>query len=196
MNKPNPEVDGYFSRAKKWQEELARLRTILLDSPLTEELKWYQPCYTLQGKNVLLIHGLKDAFALAFLKGSLMQDEHGLLTKPGENTQSGRWMKFSSLQEVVEREAIVRAYVQEAVEIERSGREVVLKTTADYAVPDELQRKLDTSPNFRHAFDALTPGRQRGYLLHFAAPKQSKTRAARIEKWTPQILNGRGMHDR
>lgn len=196
MNKPNPEVDGYFHRAKKWQEELARLRAILLDSPLTEELKWDQPCYTLQGKNVLLIHGLKDAYALAFLKGALLRDEHGLLTRPGENTQSGRWMKFSSLQEVVEREAVVRDYVQEAIEVERSGREVVLKTTADYAVPEELQRKLDTSPNFRHAFDGLTPGRQRGYLLHFAAPKQSRTRTARIEKWTPQILNGKGMHDR
>ena len=196
MNTPNPEVDGYFSRAKKWQEELARLRVLLLDSPLTEELKWYQPCYTLQGKNVLIIHGLKDACALAFLKGALMEDEHGLLTKPGENTQSGRWMKFSSVQEVVGREAIVRAYVQEAVDIERAGREVVMKTTADYAVPEELQRKLDTSPNLRHAFEALTPGRQRGYLLHFATPKQSKTRAARIEKWTPQILNGKGIHDR
>lgn len=196
MNKPNPQVDGYFSRAKKWQELLTHLRTILLYGPLTEELKWGQPCYTLQGKNVLLIHGLKDACALAFLKGALLRDEHGLLSKPGQNTQSGRWMKFSSPQEVSERDAIVRAYVQEAVEVERAGLEVVLKTTADYAVPEELQRKLDTSPNLRHAFDALTPGRQRGYLLHFAAPKQSKTRAARIEKWTPQILNGKGIHDR
>ena len=195
-DRTDPAADAYYHEVERWREELAALRTILLDSPLTEELKWLQPCYTLRGKNVLLVHTLKNAVALAFLKGALLQDPHGLLTKPGENTQSGRWMKFSSLQEVTARTAVVRAYVHKAVAVEEAGQEVVLKTTADYAIPAELQHKLDTSLNLRHAFEALTPGRQRGYLLHFAAPKQAKTRVARIEKWTPQILQGKGIHDR
>ena len=191
----DPAVDDYFNGAERWREELAALRTILHDTPLTEELKWLQPCYTLGGKNVLLVHALKDACALAFLKGALLKDLHGLLTKPGENTQAGRWMKFSSVREITECESVLRDYLQEAVEVEKAGLEVSYKQTADYAVPAELQTKLDTAPNFRAAFEALTPGRQRGYLLHFAAPKQSKTRAARVEKWTPQILRGKGMHD-
>ena len=163
----DPAVDAYFEGAERWRDELAKLRTILHDTPLTEELKWLQPCYTFEGKNVILIHALKNACALAFLKGALLEDAHGLLTKPGANTQSGRWMKFSSVEEI-----------------------------ADYEIPAELQTKLDTTPAFKAAFDALTPGRQRGYLLHFCAPKQSKTRAARIEKCTPQILRGKGFHDR
>lgn len=191
----DPAVDDYFNGAERWREELAALRTILRDTPLTEELKWLQPCYTLGGKNVLLVHTLKDACALAFLKGALLKDPHGLLVKPGENTQAGRWMKFSSLQQIAGCEAVLREYLQEAVEVEKAGLDVSYKGTADYPVPAELQFKLDTAPHFRAAFEALTPGRQRGYLLHFAAPKQAKTRAGRIEKWTPQILCGRGMHD-
>ena len=196
MNGTNHKVDEYVAKAKKWQEELEKLRTILLSCGLTEELKWYQPCYTFQDKNVFIIHGLKDACALAFLKGALLEDAHGLLVRPGENTQSGRWMKFSSVREIVEKESVLREYVFEAIEVERSGLVIAYKKTSDYQVPAELQNKLDQAPALRAAFEALTPGRQRGYLLHFAAPKQSKTRAARVEKWTPQILSGKGMHDR
>ncbi len=139
---------------------------------------------------------MKNACALAFLKGALLEDAHGLLTKPGENTQAGRWVKFSSVDEITGRETIIRDYLFEAIEVERAGLEVSYKETSDYAVPTELQAKLDAAPDFRAAFDALTPGRQRGYLLHFAAPKQTRTRAARVEKWTPQILRGKGLHDR
>ena len=191
----DPAVDAYFEEAARWRDELAKLRTILRGTPLVEELKWLQPCYTLEGKNVLLIHALKDACALAFLKGALLEDAHCLLTKPGENTQAGRWMKFSSVEELADRATIIRNYVFEAIEVERAGLEVSYKQTSDYEVPKELQTKLDADLAFKAAFNALTPGRQRGYLLHFSAPKQSKTRASRIEKWTPQILVGKGMHD-
>ena len=192
----DPAVDAYFEEAERWHGELAKLRTILRGTPLTEELKWLQPCYTFEGKNVILIHALKNTCALAFLKGALLEDAYGLLTKPGENTQAGRWMKFSSVEQINERETIIRNYLFEAIEVERAGLDIVYKKISDYAVPAALQSKLDAPPDFKAAFDALTPGRQKGYLLHFAAPKQSKTRTARIEKWTPQILGGKGMHDR
>lgn len=192
----DPAVDAYYAEAPRWRDELAALRTILLATPLTEELKWLQPCYTLGDKNVLLVHSLKDACVLAFLKGALLTDPHGLLTKPGANTQAGRWMKFSSLREVAEREGAIRAYVLEAVEVEKAGLEVEYKQTSDLEVPAELRARWNEVPALKMAFHALTPGRQRGYLLHFSAPKQAKTRLARIERWTPQILEGRGIHDR
>ena len=195
MDGASPKVDAYVSDGKGWQAELGQLRAIILGCGLTEELKWDQPCYTLGGKNVLLIHRLKEACALAFLKGALLEDADGLLVKPGANTQSGRWLKFASVQEVVEKENVLRTYIHEAIEVERAGLEVAYKKTEDYPVPQELQAKLAADPALKTAFEALTPGRQRGYLLHFAAPKQSKTRVARIEKWTPQILKGRGLHD-
>ena len=190
-----PEVDAYIDKAEQWQEELRKLRTIILGCGLTEQIKWDQVCFTWEGKNVLLIHELKESCALAFLKGALLEDAKGLLVKPGENTQSNRWLKFASVREIVEFESVVQAYVHEAIEVEKAGLEVRYKETSEFAVPEELQRKLADDLTFKAAFEALTPGRQRGYLLHFASPKQSKTRAARIEKALPRILDGKGMHD-
>jgi uncharacterized protein YdeI (YjbR/CyaY-like superfamily) len=195
MNRTNPDVDGYFSKAKKWQKELKKLRRIILDCGLTEELKWYQPCYTFQKSNVAIIHGLKESCALAFFKGVLLNDANGILVKPGENTQSGRWIKFTSVREIVEMEAIVKAYIHEAIEVEKAGLKVTLKKTSDFIIAEEFQNHLDENPALKTAFEALTPGRQRAYLLHFSAPKQSKTRVSRVEKCMPQILNGKGLND-
>jgi uncharacterized protein YdeI (YjbR/CyaY-like superfamily) len=195
MNTMNPDVNAFFSNAKRWQEEMEKLRTICLDCGLTEELKWDQPCYTLHGRNVVIIGELKDNCALSFFKGALLYDAEGLLLAPGEHTQSGRWIKFSSVKQIAELEPVLKAYIYEAIEVEKAGLKVQLKTTADFPVPEEFQQKLDAMPALRTAFYALTPGRQRGYLLHFAAPKQSKTRKARVEKYIPQILSGKGLND-
>jgi len=191
----NPQVNDFFTKAEKWQAEMQKLRSICLDCGLTEELKWGQPCYTLHNSNVVIIGELKESCALSFFKGALLYDAEGLLIKPGEHTQSGRWIKFTSVREIVEMEPILKAYIFEAIEVEKAGMKVTLKTTADYIVPEEFQNKLDAMPALKTAFYALTPGRQRAYLLHFSAPKQSKTRDARVEKWIPQILSGKGLID-
>jgi uncharacterized protein YdeI (YjbR/CyaY-like superfamily) len=191
----NPKVDVYINKAKKWQPEMKKLRSIILHCQLTEELKWGKPSYTLQKKNVVIIIALKEHCALAFCKGALLKDANGFLTKIGENSQAGRWMKFSSVQQIVEMEPVLNAYIHEAIEAEKAGLEVTYKKTADFPVPEELKNKLDESPSLKTAFDALTPGRQRGYLLYFSAAKQTKTRTSRVEKCTPQILKGKGLND-
>ncbi len=191
----NLQVNDYISKSEKWPKELERLRMICLDCGLTEELKWDQPCYTFQHRNVVIIGELKDHCVLSFFKGALLYDAEVILLKPGEHTQSGRWIKFSNIQQIVEMEPILKAYIYEAIEVEKAGLKVTLKTTADFIIPGEFQNKLDAMPALNTAFYALTPGRQRAYLLHFAAPKQSKTREARVEKYIPQILSGKGLID-
>jgi uncharacterized protein YdeI (YjbR/CyaY-like superfamily) len=194
-SKANPKVDAFIANAKKWQEEFKKARSILLDSELTEEFKWGGPCYTFQGKNVVIINGLKESCALAFFKGALLKDVHGVLTRPGEHTQSGRWFKFASLREIAEMRSILKAYIREAIEVEKSGLKLKLRKTSDLKFPEELQIVLDEFPDFKAAFERLTPGRQRAYIYHFAAPKQSKTRESRVQKFMPQILKGKGLLD-
>jgi len=195
MNGMNPKVDGFFQQAEKWQEEMERLRAAVLDCGLTEELKWGKPCYTFQDSNVVIIQGFKEYCALLFCKGALLSDAEGLLIQQTENVQAARQLRFTNLREVVEREPIVKACVFEAIEVEKAGLEVSYKSTSEFKMPEEFQRKLEKNAALKKAFAALTPGRQRGYLLHFSSAKQSKTREARVEKWTPQILNGKGMDD-
>jgi len=190
----NPDVDEYLSKARQWQEELVTLRAIVLDTPLTEEWKWRAPCYTFQKKNVALIGAFKDNCVLSFFKGALLKDDLDILTKPGENTQAARVVRFTSLQEIIELEPVLKAYIAEAIEVEKAGLKVDVKKEAE-PIPAEFQKKLDESPALQTAFEALTPGRQRGYLMHFSAAKQSKTREARVEKYIPQILDGKGIHD-
>lgn len=194
-SKTNPKVDAFIANAKKWPEELKKLRAILLDSELTEEFKWRQPCYTLQGKNVVVLGELKEACALAFFKGVLLKDVHGVLTRPGQHSQSTRWFKFASVREIAEMKSVLKAYIREAIEVERAGLKVKLKKTSDLKIPEEFEIMLDEFPELKSAFDALTPGRQRAYIYHFSAPKQSKTREARVQKYMPQILKGRGLLD-
>jgi len=191
----NPKVDGYLRKAKKWQEELEKLRMIILDCQLTEELKWGKPCYTFQKSNIVIIIPLKEYCALMFCKGALLNDANGILIKPGENTQAGRWIKFTAVREIVEMETILKAYIYEAIEVEKAGLKVNFKKTTEFIIPEEFQNKLDEIPALKTAFDALTPGRQRAYILYFSAPKQSKTRESRVEKWMQQILNGKGLND-
>jgi uncharacterized protein YdeI (YjbR/CyaY-like superfamily) len=191
----NPKVDSYFSELTKWRKELEKIRVIILACGLTEKLKWGIPCYTFGKGNVVGINGLKDFCALSFFKGVLLNDAEGILVQPWENTQAGRWIKFANLAEITGMEEVLKNYIHEAVEVEKAGLEVEYKKTADYEVPEELQTKLDEAPDFKAAFKALTPGRQRGYILHFSAPKQSKTRASRIEACTPRIMDGKGFHD-
>jgi uncharacterized protein YdeI (YjbR/CyaY-like superfamily) len=191
----NPKVDVHLSRAKKWQEEMEKLRMILLDCQLTEELKWGKPCYTFQKSNIIIIIGLKEYCALMFCKGVLLNDANGILIKPGENTQAGRWIKFTSVREIVEMEPILKAYIYEAIEVEKAGLKVNYKKTTEFIIPEEFQNQLDEIPALKTAFDALTPGRQRAYVLYFSAPKQSKTRESRVEKCMQQILNGKGLND-
>jgi uncharacterized protein YdeI (YjbR/CyaY-like superfamily) len=194
-SKTNTEVDAFIGNAKKWQAELQKLRAILLDSELSEEFKWYQPCYTFQGKNVAILHGLKESCALGFFKGALVKDVHGVLTAPGPNTQAGRWIKFISVREIAEIKSVLKAYIREAIEVEKSGLKLKLRKTSDLKFPEELQTMLDEFPEFRTAFEALTPGRQRAYIFHFSAPKQSKTRESRVLKYMPKILKGKGLLD-
>jgi uncharacterized protein YdeI (YjbR/CyaY-like superfamily) len=195
MTQMNPKVDKFFSHAKKWRPELEKLRTIILACGLDEELKWYQPCYTFQNKNVVIINGLKEFCALAFFKGVLLKDSHGLLVQPGENTQTGRWIKFTSVREIVGLEPVLKAYIHEAISVEKAGLKIKKKKTPDFKIPGEFQNRLDTVPALKTAFDALTPGRQRAYLLYFSTAKQSQTRASRVEKYLPQILKGKGLTD-
>ena len=190
----NPKVDIFLKKAEKWQEESEKLRMILLGFPLAEELKWGEPCYTFEGKNVVLIGGFKDYCSLLFFKGSLMPDPHHILVAPGQ-VQAGRQIRFTSLREIVAMEKVVKTYIQEAIEVEKAGLKVKLKKHTDYVVPEELQKKLDETPSLKAAFEALTPGRQRGYMFHIAQPKQSKTREARVEKCVERILEGKGLND-
>src|SRR5882757_11208902 len=191
----NPKVDFYFSKANKWQEEIRRLRTIVLSCGLTEELKWGCPCYTFQKTNIVLIHVFKEYCALLFFKGALLHDAKGILVQQTKNVQVARQIRFTSVREIVQMKSILKAYIFEAIEVEKSGLNPTLKRTAEYGIPEEFQKKLDKTPALKSAFKALTPGRQRGYILYFSAAKQSKTRASRIEKSMKQILNGKGLND-
>jgi len=191
----NPKVDWFFNKDTQWQEEYVKLRMICLDCGLTEELKWGQPCYTLKKSNIVLIHGFKEYCALLFFKGALLSDPNGILIQQTENVQVPRQMRFTNVLEIVELETTIKAYIHEAIEVEKSGLKVELKKTSDYKVPEEFQYKLDHIPALKAAFEALTPGRQRGYLFHFSQPKQSKTRTERVEKYTPKILAWKGLDD-
>ena len=190
----NPKVDAFFRKAKKWVQESEGLRAILLDCPLTEELKWGEPCYTYQGKNVVLIGAFKEYTSLLFFKGALLSDPKGILVTPGQ-LQSGRQIRFTSVREIAKMENTIRTYIYEAIDVEQAGLKMELKKHSDYVVPEELQKKLDRDSAFRAAFEALTPGRQRGYMFHVGQPKQSKTRESRVEKCMPQILEGKGLND-
>jgi uncharacterized protein YdeI (YjbR/CyaY-like superfamily) len=195
MNRTNPKVDAVLRKAEKWREEMAQLRRIVLDCGLTEELKWYQPCYTFQDRNIVLIHGFKEYCALLFMKGALLKDAKGILVQQTENVQAGRQIRFTSAQQITRLEPVLKAYIREAVAVEKAGLKVELKKTSEFRVPEEFQHKLDEIPALKSAFEALTPGRQRGYLLYFSAAKQAKTRESRIEKCRPQILRGKGLQD-
>jgi len=192
----NPKVDVFLSTAEKWRKEMAKLRSILLGGQLTEELKWGKPCYTFQNSNVVIILPLKEYCALLFCKGALLKDAHGMLVKAGENTQAARHIRLTAIREIVEKETILKGYIQQAIDAEKAGLKVNYKKITEFKVPEELQKKLDEIPALKTAFKALTPGRQRGYLLYFSAAKQSTTRESRVEKWMPQILQGKGLMDR
>ena len=191
----NPKVDFYFRKEGKWQEEIEKLRTIVLGCQLTEQLKWGCPCYTFQNANIVLIHVFKEYCALLLFKGALLNDSNGILIQQTENVQAARQIRFTNLQEIVELEPILKAYINEAIEVEIAGLKVQLKNTSEYNIPDELQQKLDLIPDLKTAFEGLTPGRQRGYIYYFSQPKQSKTRSSRVEKYIPQILVGKGLDD-
>ncbi len=191
----NPKVDFYFAESGKWHKHLLQLRTIVLDCGLNEELKWGVPCYTFQKRNVVLIHTFKEYCALLFVKGALLQDAEGILIQQTANVQSARQVRFVHTQEIVRLAPILKRYILEATEIEKAGLQVPLKKTKDFPVPDELLRRMEDMPELKAAFGALTPGRQRAYLFHFAQPKQSKTREARVEKYLRQILAGKGLND-
>jgi uncharacterized protein YdeI (YjbR/CyaY-like superfamily) len=195
MEKMNPKVDFFFSKATTWQKEFEKLRTIVLDCGLTEELKWGQACYAFENKNVVLIHGFKEYCALLFFKGALLNDSYGILVQQTKNVQVTRQIRFTSLREIVKMKTILKAYIYEAIEVEKAGLKVKLKKTVEFDMPEEFQKKLNKNPDLKKAFSALTPGRQRGYLLYFSAPKQTKTRESRIEKYIKPILNGKGLND-
>ncbi|MEH7330681.1 hypothetical protein CN330_18935 [Priestia megaterium] len=194
-SKMNPKVDEFLTKAKKWKEEYETLRKIVLDCELTEDFKWMNPCYTFEKKNIVLMHGFKEYCALLFPKGSLLQDSHGILIQQTENVQGVRQIRFTNVQEIVEKEAVLKAYIYEAIEVEKAGLKVKAKKPEELIIPDELQHKFDEIPALKDAFTTLTPGRQRAYILHFSAAKQSKTRESRIEKCVPNILNGKGLND-
>lgn len=191
----NPLVDAYLEHIEKWREEHYKLREICLSCQLTEELKWGQPCYTFNNNNIVIIGGFKNYIALSFFKGILLRDECGLLVRQTENEQPGRQLRFGSLKEIIEKEIMVKAYIDEAIEIERSDLKIPDIKRPEQIIPDELQAKFDEDPAFKNAFFALTPGRQRGYIFHFSGAKQSATRASRIEKYRPKIFNGLGIDD-
>jgi uncharacterized protein YdeI (YjbR/CyaY-like superfamily) len=191
----NPKVDFYFSNDKKWQEEIRILRTIVLDCGLAEELKWGVPCYTFQNNNIVLIHVFKEYCAFLFFKGALLQDSNTILIQQTENVQAARQIRFTSIQEIAALESVVKSYIYEAIEVEKAGLKVVLKTQTEYSMPEEFQIRLNEIPALKTAFETLTPGRQRAYLLHFSQPKQSRTREARVEKSMIQIMNGKGLND-
>lgn len=191
----NPKVDFFFEKESQWQKEYQKMRGIVLGCGLEEKLKWGQPCYTFQNGNVVIIHGFKEYCAYLFFKGALLKDTNGILIRQSENVQSARQVRFTDVKEIVKLEKILKAYIYEAIEVERAGLKVKLKKTSDFKVPEEFQKKLDKSATLKKAFNALTPGRQRAYLFHFSQPKQSKTRESRVEKYIPQILKGQGLND-
>jgi uncharacterized protein YdeI (YjbR/CyaY-like superfamily) len=194
MSKKNPKVDAVLRQKTKWQDEFQNLRTIILDYPFTEELKWGQACYTLEGKNVVLIHGFKEYCALMFFKGALLNDSKRVLATPGAH-QSARQIRFTSVQEITKLKPLLKVYIKEAIEVEKAGLKVKMKKTANLKLPDEFQHKLDVMPVLKEAFSALTPGRQRGYIYYFSQPKLSKTREARVEVNVPRIMAGKGLND-
>src|SRR5437667_6135867 len=200
----NPKVDWFSDKATKWQKEYEKLRTILLDCGLTEELKWGCPCYThptgssgraFEKRNIVLIHGFKEYCALLFFKGALLNDANGILIQQTKNVQAARQIRFTNVRQIVKMEPILKAYIFEAIEVEKAGLKVPLKKTSEFKIPEEFQKKLDESPALKTAFDALTPGRQRGYIFYFSQPKQSKTRESRVQKCMQQIVKGKGLND-
>ncbi|MDP4092634.1 MAG: YdeI family protein [Bacillota bacterium] len=195
IGRMNPKVDDFLSKADKWREEFNKLRMIVLDSDLTEEVKWGVPCYTFKNKNVLLLHGFKEYCAVLFFKGALLNDADGILIRQTENVQASRQIRFTTVNEIASIETTLKVYVSEAIEIEKAGLEVDFKKNTEFAIPYELENKFDEIPSLKAAFEALTPGRQRAYILYFSSPKQSKTRESRIEKSIEQILNGKGLND-
>ena len=195
MKRKNPKVDKFISRAGKWHEEFKKLRTIILDCGLTEVLKWGCPCYTLENRNVVLMHGFKEYCALLFFKGALMNDNEGILVQQTRNVQAGRQIRFTNVREITGMKSVLKDYINNAIEVEKSGLKVKMKKTSEYRVPEELQYKLDKIPELRKAFYALTPGRQRGYIYYFSQPKLSKTREARVEKYMKHIIDGKGLND-
>ncbi|HKW31320.1 MAG TPA: YdeI family protein [Verrucomicrobiae bacterium] len=194
-SKKNPKVDVFLRKAKQWQGEFEALRAIVLGCGLTEEFKWMHPCYTFQNSNVVLIHGFKEYCALLFIKGALLKDNKGILIQQTENVQAARQVRFTSVREIAKLKPILKAYIQEAIEVEKAGLEVTYKQTSEFKMPEEFQNKLNKIPALKTAFEALTPGRQRGYLLYFSAAKQSETRESRIEKCMDQIFDGKGLND-
>lgn len=191
----NPKVDSFLENLNTWQVELSRLRELIIDCGLTEDFKWMHPCYTYNSNNIVLIHGFKDYCALLFYKGALLKDPHAILVQQTENTQSGRQLRFTQLSEIEMLASTIKEYILEAIEAEKAGLKVKKKKTADFVVPEELSQKFAERPDFHKAFEELTPGRQRGYLLHFAKPKQSKTRISQIERNIERIIDGYGIHD-
>jgi uncharacterized protein YdeI (YjbR/CyaY-like superfamily) len=191
----NPKVDFFFIKAKKWQDEFEKLRRIVLNCGLTEELKWGKPCYTLQNSNIVVMQGFKEYCALMFFKGALLKDNNDILSKIGQHTQAARQIRFTTVREIVARKTILQTYIHEAIRVEKAGLKVELKKTSDFKIPEEFQIKLDAIPALKTAFGVLTPGRQRGYLFYFSQPRQSKTRESRVEKCMQQILDGKGLND-
>jgi uncharacterized protein YdeI (YjbR/CyaY-like superfamily) len=191
----NPKIDAFLRKTEKWHEEFDKLRKIILDCGLTEEMKWGWPCYTFQKSNIVLMHGFKEYCALLFIKGALLEDAHGILIQQTDNVQAGRQIRFTNVREIAKLAPILKAYVNEAIEVEKAGLKVDFKKNTELKFPEEFKNKLDETPALKTAFEALTPGRQRAYNLYFSAPKQSKTREARVEKCMPQILNGKGLND-
>ncbi|MGG1517057.1 YdeI family protein [Paenibacillus oryzisoli] len=194
-SKTSPKVDGFLNKAKTWKVEYEKLRSIVLDCELTEDFKWMHPCYTFENKNIVLIHGFKEYCALLFHKGALLRDPHGILIQQTENVQAARQIRFTNVQEIIAMEPILKDYIHEAIEVEKAGLEVNFKKSTEFTVSEEFQQKLDEMPALKTAFEALTPGRQRAYLLYFAEPKQSKTRVSRVEKYMQHILEGKGLQD-
>lgn len=191
----NPKADWFFDKETKWQKEYVQLRMIILDCGLDEEIKWGCPCYMFQNRNIILIHGFKEYCAVLFFKGALLNDANNILIQQTENVQAPRQVRFTNVKEITNLEKILKAYIYEAVEVERAGLQMKLKKTADFKIPEEFQKKLHKNKALKKAFEALTPGRQRGYIFYFSQPKQSKTREARVEKYIPHILEGRGLND-
>jgi len=191
----NPKVDFYFTKATKWQQEFEKLRMIILGCGLTEELKWGVPCYTFDKRNIVVIHGFKEYCALLFFKGALLKDPNHILIQQTENVQSARQVRFTNVRQIIKMTSILKAYIYEAIEVEKAGLKVKLKKTSEFKIPEEFQKKLDKNAALKTAFNKLTPGRQRGYLFYFSQPKQSKTRESRVEKYIKQILKGKGLDD-
>jgi len=191
----NPKVDAFLSKAERWREEMGKLRTIILGCGLTEEFKWMHPCYTFQDSNVVIIHGFKEYCAILFIKGALLKDARGILIQQTENVQAARQVRFTHVQEIVRLAPVLKAYIREAIQVEKAGLKVDYKKTSEFNMPEEFRKKLDAMPALKTAFEALTPGRQRGYLLYFSAAKQSQTRESRIEKCMDRIFDGKGLND-